>query len=104
MHSAQRIEENGTGKNLDFFSIFFQSGSQRIAQMLAKDQRHARMLSLYLSVILQGLEDKRYRLLTQADQAMASLMICNGRSRFDSNVRIMPHKSLNFRSFVPKLQ
>ena len=30
--------------------------------------------------------------------------ICNGRSRFDSNDRIMPHKSLNLRSFVPKLQ
>ena len=41
---------------------------------------------------------------TQADQAMALLMICNGRSRFDSNDRIMPHKSLNLRSFVPKLK
>ena len=40
----------------------------------------------------------------QADQAMALLMICKGRSRFDSNDRIMPHKSLNSRSFVPKLQ
>ena len=40
----------------------------------------------------------------QADQAMVLLMICNGRSRFDSNDRIMPHKSLNLRSFVPKLQ
>ena len=53
MHS-----ENGTGKNLDFR----QSGSQRIAQMLAKDQRHARMLSSFqCHFTLQGLEDERYR-------------------------------------------
>ena len=67
---------------------------------------NARRRYEYCDVTITGGYVRERYVFSQADQAMALLMICNGRSRFDSNDRSnkMPHKSLNLRSYVSKLQ